>query len=164
MKLWQGVAAGLLAAALPGAAHAAPQRAAVFGFAFVDTSLEAPRPDEKARLAKLDAALADTLARSGLYAPVDLGPEAAVARGMDLRECGGCDVPLAENVGAEVSVTGWVQKVSNLILNINLVVRHVPDGKVLRAGSVDIRGNTDESWSRGLSYLLRNRILPGDAK
>jgi hypothetical protein len=24
---------------------------------------------------------------------------------------------------------------------------------------VDIRGDTDESWRRGLSYLLRNRIL-----
>jgi len=164
MKLWQGAALAVTAAALPACARAAPQRAAVFGFEFVDTSLEAPRPDEKTRLVKLDGELEDMLARSGQYVPVDLGPAAAAARRMDLRECGGCDVPLAQNAGAEVSVTGWVQKVSNLILNINLVVRQVPDGKVVRAGSVDIRGNTDESWSRGLAYLLRNRILSGDAK
>jgi hypothetical protein len=27
------------------------------------------------------------------------------------------------------------------------------------ARSVDIRGNTDESWQRGLDYLLRNYLL-----
>ena len=27
------------------------------------------------------------------------------------------------------------------------------------ARSVDIRGNTDESWRRGLDYLLRNYLL-----
>ena len=27
-------------------------------------------------------------------------------------------------------------------------------------GSVDIRGNTDESWRRGAEYLLKHRILP----
>jgi hypothetical protein len=26
-------------------------------------------------------------------------------------------------------------------------------------GSADIRGNTDESWTRGIDYILRNRIL-----
>jgi len=25
--------------------------------------------------------------------------------------------------------------------------------------SADLRGNTDESWSRAMSYLLRNRLL-----
>jgi DNA polymerase II small subunit/DNA polymerase delta subunit B len=25
--------------------------------------------------------------------------------------------------------------------------------------SVDLRGNTDESWSRAMNYLLRNRLL-----
>jgi hypothetical protein len=27
--------------------------------------------------------------------------------------------------------------------------------------SVDIRGNTDESWTRGLTYLLKNYLLAG---
>ena len=26
--------------------------------------------------------------------------------------------------------------------------------------SVDIRGNTDESWSRSLTYLVKNYLLP----
>jgi len=52
-----------------------------------------------------------------------------------------------------------VQKVSNLILNVNLVVEDVATGKTLRADSVDIRGNTDESWTRGLRYLLNERMF-----
>jgi hypothetical protein len=76
--------------------------------------------------------------------------------------CNGCDVDLAREVGASISVTGWVQKVSNLILNINVVARDVKTGKTIGAGSVDIRGNTDESWSRGLSYLVRNRLHPSE--
>ena len=79
-----------------------------------------------------------------------------------MRTCDGCDVELARKTAAKISVTGWVQKVSNLILNINVVAREVGTGKVIEAGSVDIRGNTDESWSRGLSYLLRQRLHPSD--
>ena len=32
-------------------------------------------------------------------------------------------------------------------------------GDLVGGGSADIRGNTDESWQRGVSYILRNRIL-----
>ena len=56
-------------------------------------------------------------------------------------------------------MTGTVQKVSNLILNINLYERDVASGDLLRAMSVDIRSNTDKSWTRGVSYLVRNRFL-----
>jgi hypothetical protein len=41
-------------------------------------------------------------------------------------------------------------------------MRDVSTGRRIAAGSVDIRGDTGESWSRGLSYLLRNRILVGE--
>jgi hypothetical protein len=33
------------------------------------------------------------------------------------------------------------------------------DGRRYFAHSVDIRGNTDESWERGIRYLLRNYLL-----
>jgi hypothetical protein len=29
--------------------------------------------------------------------------------------------------------------------------------------SVDMRGNTDESWSRALDWLIRNRLLASDS-
>jgi Protein of unknown function (DUF2380) len=52
-----------------------------------------------------------------------------------------------------------VQKVSNLILNINVYMEDAESGKMKFARSIDIRGNTDESWRRGLDYLLRNYSL-----
>jgi hypothetical protein len=66
---------------------------------------------------------------------------------------------LAEKTGAEWAAWGTVQKVSNLILNINLYIEDVQTGRIELAHSVDIRGNTDESWLRGLNYMIRNYVL-----
>ena len=157
------VLAGLIAVALPHAALAAAERAAVFPFELDDTSLggamQGEPPAELARLQRLDAQLRAALVDSGRYTPVDIAPVAAALAATDLRTCDTCPADLARKLDAPVAVNGWVQKVSNLILNINLVVRDAATGKMLRAGSVDIRGDTDESWTRGLAYLLKHRIL-----
>lgn len=160
MKSLQAVAVlAMTLALLSEAARAEKPRAAIFPFELYDTSLQGemqgPRKDEQARLRHLDTQLADLLAQSGKYQPINV-PNTT---GETLRTCGGCEVDLARKAGAQVSVIGWVQKVSDLILNINIVMRSVATGKMVHAGSVDIRGNTDESWSRGLAYLMRYRIL-----
>lgn len=161
MKLLQFLAVAALLAPLP--SQAAPLTAAIFPFELDDTSLpgaiNGPRTDEGDRLSRLSAQLAELLARSGRYAPVDIAPEAAEARAAEFRTCNGCEAAMARKLGAQVAVIGWVQKVSNLILNINVVIRDAGSGKVLRAGSADIRGNTDDSWSRGLSWLAAHRLL-----
>jgi len=56
-----------------------------------------------------------------------------------------------------------VQKVSNLILNMNVYVREADSGRLAAAASADFRGNTDESWSRALDWLARNRLLAPDS-
>jgi hypothetical protein len=53
----------------------------------------------------------------------------------------------------------WVQKVSNLILNINISISDAKTGAVLAQGYADIRGNTDESWRRGLEWIVKNRLI-----
>jgi Protein of unknown function (DUF2380) len=65
-------------------------------------------------------------------------------------------------IGAELAITGTVQKVSNLILNMNIYVRDASSGATIAAMSADMRGNTDESWSRTLDWLVRNRLLAPD--
>ena len=159
------LALGLPWAALalsPFSARAEAERAAVFPFELYDTSLQGekggPGADEHARLALIDGKLRDMLASSGRYDLVPLGPAAAKAADLDLRTCDGCELPLARELGAGASIVGWVQKVSPLILNINLVIRDVATGKVVDGGSVDIRGDTDESWTRGVAYLLHDRL------
>lgn len=151
--------AGLLILSFCGAgAQAASPRAAVFDFELDDTSLQGamkgPDAAEQARLAQLDVQLGDVLARSGKYTLVDMAPVAAQARATNLQACDACAISLAHKVEAQVAITGWVQKVSNLILNINLEIRDVGTGRIVQGGSVDIRGDTDESWSRGLAFLM----------
>ena len=43
-----------------------------------------------------------------------------------------------------------------------IYVRDASSGATIAAMSADMRGNTDESWSRTLDWLVRNRLLaPG---
>ena len=145
------------------AAAAEPTKVAVFDFELVDTSLEGAmngsRADEAARLARLAVELRNRLAASGRYAPLDIAPVAAEAKASNLQACGGCDRKLARQLGAELAVTGMVQKVSNLILSMSIYVRDVGSGRLVKQASADFRGNTDESWSRALDWLIRNRLL-----
>ncbi len=100
------------------------------------------------------AALADR------FTVVDAAPaEAKLARVDSIRGCNGCELDLARQLGAQQVAYGWVQKVSNLILNVNVVIEDAETGRPLHAESVDIRGNTDESWQRGLRYLLNERMF-----
>jgi Protein of unknown function (DUF2380) len=136
-------------------------RVAFFGFFLINTSLETTKPAEEKRLRMLEAILRDELAGAGSFNFVDIPPEVqkeAVA-GFGIPNCNGCERDLAEKTGAEWVAWGTVQKVSNLILNINLYVEDVRTGKIELARSVDIRGNTDESWRHGLSYMIRHYVL-----
>ncbi len=51
------------------------------------------------------------------------------------------------------------KKISTLILNINLYMIDVPERKILLALSVDIRGNPDLSWTRGMTSLVKNHDI-----
>jgi Protein of unknown function (DUF2380) len=145
-----------------GRAEAVPS-VAVFDFEFIDTSLEGAmngaRLDEQARLQRLGEQLRTRLRESKRFELIDVAPVTAQAHASNLQACGGCDADLAKRLGADLSITGTVQKVSNLILNVNLYVRDLSTRKLIANMSADMRGNTDESWSRTLDWLIRNRLL-----
>ena len=48
---------------------------------------------------------------------------------------------------------------SDLILNINVHMVDVAARKLVFVRSVDIRGNADELWTRGITYLVKNYLL-----
>jgi hypothetical protein len=145
---------------------AAAATVAIFDFEWIDTSLEGAtyglRSDEQERLRRSTDQLRQRLVESGRFSLVDTTPIAGEARASNLQNCGGCDIRLAKRVNAELAITGTVQKVSNLILNMNIYVRDASSGATIAAMSADMRGNTDESWSRTLDWLVRNRLVaPG---
>jgi hypothetical protein len=144
-------------------ASADPLKAAVFDFELLDTSLQGemkgPQADEQRRLKDVTEQLRKALADAGKFVLVDITPVNAAAHASNLQSCGGCDVDYARAVGADLAITGVVQKVSALILNMNIYVRDVHTGRLVTGMSADFRGNTDESWTRTMNYLLRNRLL-----
>ena len=42
---------------------------------------------------------------------------------------------------------------------MNVYLRDVHTGRLVTSMNADLRGNTDESWSRGMAFLIRNRLL-----
>jgi hypothetical protein len=154
----------LLAPARPGAA--APPKLALFPFELVDSSLQGEKqgldPADRARLAMIEDQLRTALAASDRYQLIETAPAAdAIEAAGRLWSCNGCELAIARKLGADLALVGWVQKVSNLILNLNVVVRDVGTRAPVLAGSVDIRGDTDESWRHGMRYLIKHRLLPG---
>ena len=149
-----------IGSSLPGHAGDRP-RVAFLGFSLINTSLEPTKPEEEHRLRILDNLLRERLAASGRFTIVEISSDLQneIARGADIRDCNGCERDYAKKAGADWAAWGTVQKVSNLILNINLYMEDAQTGRMTFVKSVDIRGNTDESWRHGLDYMLRHYLF-----
>jgi hypothetical protein len=155
---------GLLCLLGPAAAAAAPLKVAVFDLELYDTSLEGELrgrdPAETARLAQMTALLREAIAAQDGLTAVDVAPlRDRLATMPALYSCSGCEAKLAGELGAERSLSGFVYKVSTLILYITVAVRDTGTGRLIQEGSVSIRGNTDESWRHGLQSLLARQIF-----
>jgi Protein of unknown function (DUF2380) len=132
-----------------------------FGFQLINTSVEPTALEEEHRISMLDDLFRRELAASGRFrlASIPDALQEQIASGPDISNCNGCQREYTQKAGGDWAAWGTVQKVSNLILNINLYMEDEHSGKLQFAKSVDIRGNTDESWRRGLDYLLHNYLL-----
>jgi hypothetical protein len=140
----------------------APRRAAVMDFELInemsDYETDVSRASLQQRLRLIDEALRREFAERGLYEVIDNAPAAAlIAREKalhDLRQCNGCEFDIGHALGADIIILGWVQKISNLILNVNIEVKDVSTQKTLYTKSVDLRSNSDKSWLRGIHYMV----------
>lgn len=169
MNLRRRCLPGLLAAlALPLAAPARSQAAPLKKLLMLDFELideqaaDVPFPEGPPRLAMISRRLHAAFVRERFYDVVDPAPVAALIEStrktQNVLDCNGCDVDLAQKAGVDRLLVGWVQKVSNLILNINIEVRDAATGKPVLVKSVDLRGNTDQTWQRGIDYLVRDMV------
>jgi hypothetical protein len=141
-------------------------KVAFLGMHFIDTSTEGAmngvRDDETARLALLEAAVRERFEAEG-FDLLDLAPVTEeLDRTLNPANCNDCEVRMAEQLGADYSLVGEVQKVSNLILSMNLALRDTESGEFVRMLAVDIRGNTDDAWLRGGRYILNNHFFAED--
>ena len=156
-------------AAPPPPTRAADEPSLAFLGTFFQNDNEGLEPTldaERARLTRTGEEFTQQLADSGRYriVPTTNAVKGEIAAAQTLGECGGCEIDYGRALGA--SFVAWirVQKVSNLILNMNVYMADVKSGRMLLTKSVDLRGNTDDSWSRSLRYLVKNSVLPADIK
>ena len=153
----------------PAAAASAPSNSvktvAFLGVQFLNDheDLEPTTAAERARLASIEELFKSELEASGHYrfAPIAADAAAKIAAGPEIGSCGGCEFDYGKQLGADLAAWIVVQKVSDLILNINVYIADVAARKLTFVHSVDIRSNTDESWTRGLTYLVKNYLLAG---
>jgi hypothetical protein len=152
----------LVMVALP--AQAETKKIAVFNFDLIDDSQEGEmngvRKDETQRLVLSSEELRRLMKADGRYELVDMTALAAdIERVSPMYKCNGCEDELARKVGADYLMIGTVQKVSNLILNLNLYVRDVKAEKIIQVMSSDIRSNSDDSWMHGIRWVVKNQLL-----
>jgi hypothetical protein len=136
---------------------------AFFGFQLINTSLEPTTAVEDQRIRMLDDLFREKLSASGRFTIAAISPDVQhdVASGPAISNSNGCERDYVKRTSANWAAWGTVQKVSNLILNINVYMEDVQTGKLEFVRSVDIRGNTDESWRRGLDYMLSHYLFGG---
>ncbi|MCT4373275.1 DUF3280 domain-containing protein [Yangia mangrovi] len=147
---------------------AAGEKVAFLGITFLDSSLQTAElgqdPAELARITMLEQMVAQRFEDEG-FDLLDLGPIAGERdRIVNPAKCYGCDTRMAAKLGADYALVGEVQKVSNLILSMNLQLRDVESGQTVKGRVVDIRSNTDESWRRGMDYILRTGIFKEETR
>jgi hypothetical protein len=139
-------------------AAAAPQKILVFDFYFNNTSMEPTTPAEKARIEKIGDELRIDLQESKKYNVIP-AKEKQLSSVPQAGKCDDDQVSAAKKAGIELVACPWVQKISNLILNLNIVIQNVKTEQFVDGGSVDIRGNTDDSWEHGLRFLLQEHVF-----
>lgn len=119
--------------------------------------------DQQRRLEAVRTGFIEGVREHELYRVVDLSPAREMldrfkSQRANIYTCASCQVEIGKAVGARYVAAGWVQKVSNLILNINIEIREVDADRVVLNKSVDIRGNTDRSWRRGMAFMVRDFV------
>lgn len=113
------------------------------------------------RTAELATYVRDAMEQSDRYRLVPLDTDSEAYRRFEnssgrVFECKRCVAELGRDLGTDFVAHGWVQRVSNLIINLNVEIIDVDTGRVYDRATVDTRGNTDKSWRDGASYLLRH--------
>ncbi len=129
---------------------------AFFGFRFINSSSLPPSKGEPNRIKLLDTSIKETLEASGLISVLPVSEEifAEIAKEQHFGECQ-CEAKFGKRVGAKLMSWGTVEKISDVLLTIKIYIADVDTNQYKFVKNVNIRGNDDASWLRGLRWLLR---------
>jgi hypothetical protein len=143
---------------------AATTKAAVFPFDFHDAQQDGEMfpqndPEDLRRLQLVADELRSLMQKDSRYEVVDLSSKAKeIEAASPFYKCDGCEAPIAKDAGADIAVTGYIDKLSSASLNLQIIVRDSKTGAPTKTMSAAINGNTDDLWLRGVRYLWKNRF------
>ncbi|QEE42800.1 MULTISPECIES: DUF3280 domain-containing protein [unclassified Methylobacterium] len=158
------VSCAVTACLLAGAsgAHAA-EKAAVFPVELFDpgaTYGTRVRPIDTKKLTLVTDELRNALRNQAGLDIIDTAPKSdVVAKEGPLYKCNGCAADIAKSLGADLVVTGYVEKGSGQIFNLNVTIAEAETGKMVRGGQVTIRADTDDTWAHAMRWVVKNRLL-----
>jgi hypothetical protein len=139
-------------------------KAAVFPFDIRDVSQEGElipqlNAEDMRRLKLVADELKTLMQKDGKYEVIDLTSHAKeIEAAAPFDKCDGCEVPIAKEAGADLAVTGFVDKWSDALLSLSLVTRDTQTGKLTKTMQAQINGNNDDLWLHGVRYLWKNRF------
>ena len=118
---------------------------------------------EERRRLEIVAELIRTRLREEGYDPVPAAATREAIREASplqrLHACNGCERHIARSLSADWVLVGWIQFVSNLILNLNVVAIDVETGASVAHAFVDLRGNTERTWRHATTYMLDHILV-----
>jgi hypothetical protein len=160
--LRRGVLGLVLACAVAGTAMAetaGPVKLAVFSFELDDfsaaVSIGSPDPADTAALARVTADVRKLLQESGRYELVAVADTAPKS----LRDCNGCDAPVAKQLGAQQSLVGVVKRISRAEYQVHFQLRDAETGALISEADTGLRMGAMDSWNRGALRLVKDRLL-----
>ena len=117
--------------------------------------------EHETRLTAETARLRQDLAASGRYRILDNAPaQAAIERLKSqqayLHDCNGCDLDVGRQLGADLILAAWVDRVSGLILTLTYEMHDVKTGQIAGRKSYDFRGDNDTAWNHAIDYMVRD--------
>ena len=134
---------------------------------YLNSSLRISAPQDKrsqstetSYLAQATDEAEQQLRASGRYTVIDaVHSDISAAKGQGLRNCGGCEAPIALSLGADEALIGVVTKISMTEYTVRFRISNAQNGELISTYSTDLRMGADYSWSRGVRWLMQNRML-----
>jgi hypothetical protein len=141
-----------------------PAKIAVFDFELQDVSggagVIAQSADDSEQLRRATLAARKLIADSGRYRLVDVdGADDAAVKAHDLRECDGCDAPIAARLGADLSLVGIVTRITRTDYAVTFRLRDARTGELAAVEQTDLRIGANYSWDRGAAWLIERKLL-----
>ena len=145
-----------------------PPRPAVIKLAVFDFELDDSSPaaiilgsttSSAAAMDKVSETARHMFERSGRYMLVDVSDiDSKPVKDRALRNCEGCEAPLALNAGAEQALVGVVKRITQTDYYVSVQITDARTGKVLDQQSANFAGGPD-GWASGVRMLLKHQVL-----